>query len=436
LAVLFIYTPHDSPRLDFAMEFFFKNCLGLAISMVDDVSEVPEGHPFLVYSYVRPERDAVWIFPHEITLEFVLGEQQVEVFEYNGHPVFFGTGQDQEIPADLPYDPFAMAFFMLSRYEEYVSQERDMHDRFPASASLAAKNGFLEFPVVDHAAEDLLEVLLRKWPAMESEDRPSGTMLTYDIDSAFAFHGKGLVKNLTAGLMDTIMFRQTGRLGYVLGKAADPFDIFDKLLAQLDKYDQAAVFFLLLEHRGRHNPAVDYRNARFRAIVNKLAGRHQLGIHPSYACRDERALKAEIDRFTDLTGERPERSRFHFIRLNLPQSYLSIYRSGIFNDHSMGFPDAPGFRAGTCRNFRFYDLSAEAVTDLVLHPFALMDATFEYYFKQLDEIAVWDKITSITDRAGQTGCRPGWVFHNDLISDYPSRLDWAALHQKVLNGIS
>lgn len=49
----------------------------------------------------------------------------------------------------LPVDIFGSAFFMLLRYEELVISERDEHDRFPAWASLAYKEGFLERLIVD-----------------------------------------------------------------------------------------------------------------------------------------------------------------------------------------------------------------------------------------------------------------------------------------------
>ena len=41
------------------------------------------------------------------------------------------------------FDIFGSAFFMLSRYEELIAKDRDQHDRFPATASVAFKAGVL-----------------------------------------------------------------------------------------------------------------------------------------------------------------------------------------------------------------------------------------------------------------------------------------------------
>jgi len=42
----------------------------------------------------------------------------------------------------------------------------------------------------------------------------------------------------------------------------------------------------------------------------------------------------------------------------------------INNDHSMGYPDVLGFRAGTCSPYLFYDINMEVTTPLKVHPYA------------------------------------------------------------------
>ncbi|NLV20968.1 MAG: hypothetical protein GXY49_03145, partial [Syntrophomonadaceae bacterium] len=48
----------------------------------------------------------------------------------------------------LGLDIFGSAFFMLTRYEELVKPDRDQHDRFSATASLAYQEGFLDRPII------------------------------------------------------------------------------------------------------------------------------------------------------------------------------------------------------------------------------------------------------------------------------------------------
>ncbi|MCS7165160.1 MAG: hypothetical protein RMJ51_02630 [Candidatus Calescibacterium sp.] len=49
----------------------------------------------------------------------------------------------------LGIDLFASCFFMLSRWEEYVINKKDIHHRFSGLSSLAYRKGFLEKPIVN-----------------------------------------------------------------------------------------------------------------------------------------------------------------------------------------------------------------------------------------------------------------------------------------------
>ena len=68
-------------------------------------------------------------------------------------PVIYGEDPDtpdffSAVPQRirLGLDIFGSAFFMLTRYEEVVKPDRDNHDRFSATASLAYQEKFLDQP--------------------------------------------------------------------------------------------------------------------------------------------------------------------------------------------------------------------------------------------------------------------------------------------------
>lgn len=60
-------------------------------------------------------------------------------------------------------------------------------------------------------------------------------------------------------------------------------------------------------------------------------------------------------------------------QLTLPGSYLELLKNGVANDYRMGYADTPGFRAGTCTPFLWYDLQLEKTTHLRVHPIAVND---------------------------------------------------------------
>ena len=78
--------------------------------------------------------------PIGLLFETDIREQQINCFDISGRPAFFQTD------GDFPFDIFAAAFFLVSRYEEYLSFQPDKYGRFPHQASLAFKENFLEIP--------------------------------------------------------------------------------------------------------------------------------------------------------------------------------------------------------------------------------------------------------------------------------------------------
>ena len=100
-------------------------------------------------------------------------------------PIIYGTDElkitDDKIVCGI--DVFASAFFMLTRWEEYVDKARDIHNRFPASESLAFKNNFIDRPVVNEYVEMLWNMLKHLGHKQERKKRNFEIILTHDVDN-------------------------------------------------------------------------------------------------------------------------------------------------------------------------------------------------------------------------------------------------------------
>jgi hypothetical protein len=90
------------------------------------------------------------------------------------------------------------------------------------------------------------------------------------------------------------------------------------------------------------------------------------------------------------------KSRQHFLRITLPDTYREFIRNDITDDYSMGYASEYGFRAGTSSSFLFYDLDMDTVTKLRIHPFAYMDGTFRDY-KKMDADEAYMHIVKLVD---------------------------------------
>ena len=85
--------------------------------------------------------------------EHDIREQKIELFEYNGRKAFFerNAAKYNELKKDniYPFDIFSAAFYLISRYEEYLPHEKDSHGRFSHTSSLAWRENFIHMPLVN-----------------------------------------------------------------------------------------------------------------------------------------------------------------------------------------------------------------------------------------------------------------------------------------------
>ena len=94
----------------------------------------------------------------------------------------------------------------------------------------------------------------------------------------------------------------------------------------------------------------------------------------------------------------------------------------------MGYTHEPGFRAGTCTPFYFYDINLEIQQPIRIHPFAFHDYAFvnlgnkEGMLKRLD--ALYQEVRKVNGNFIT-------VFSNELLGT-EHRVDWKDLYTTVL----
>src|SRR5579859_1229859 len=109
---------------------------------------------------------------------------------------------DKEIR--LGVDILGSAFFMLTRYEELVSSQRDSYDRVPARASIAYRAGFLDRPIVNEYVELLWQCLNRLWRGLVRRKREFRIILSHDVDQPFLLRKDGFTRVLRTMVGDTV----------------------------------------------------------------------------------------------------------------------------------------------------------------------------------------------------------------------------------------
>ncbi|MBL7924890.1 MAG: hypothetical protein JNL88_11885, partial [Bacteroidia bacterium] len=142
---LLVYTTKKSPRLKYIFDLILGDLLGLDYHFTDKAGEF-KNHDGPKFSYCDHQlTDEPFFFASRLLFEKGIEDQQINVFEWKGMPVFFGTHPKYI----LPFDPFAASFYLVSRYEEYLPHIKDEHMRFSPQQSLAYQKNFLHKPMVN-----------------------------------------------------------------------------------------------------------------------------------------------------------------------------------------------------------------------------------------------------------------------------------------------
>eukprot|EP01090_Pellita_catalonica_P022645 TRINITY_DN8886_c0_g1_i4.p1 TRINITY_DN8886_c0_g1~~TRINITY_DN8886_c0_g1_i4.p1 ORF type:complete len:170 (-),score=9.45 TRINITY_DN8886_c0_g1_i4:10-519(-) len=158
----------------------------------------------------------------------------------------------------------------------------------------------------------------------------------------------------------------------------------------------------------------------------------RVGLHPSYYTVNNAAmLKKEKERLENITNMPIKRSRQHYLRVSLPETYQQLIDLEIDEDYSMGYTTHVGFRATTCTPFHFYDLDFEIQTPLKIFPFALMDTTLNDYMKLTPKQSL-GKIRDLKNEVKAVNGTFITVFHNESLSNYLRWRGWNRLYNSMI----
>ena len=97
----------------------------------------------------------------------------------------------------------------------------------------------------------------------------------------------------------------------------------------------------------------------------------------------------------------------------------------------MGFADAAGFRAGIASPFQFFDLEENKITDLLIHPFQVMDASLQQYMKLSPEQAI-GKIKEIVEEVKNVNGDFISLWHNESLSEWKEWTGWSEVYRQLL----
>lgn len=424
-----IYADDISPRLAYTCEVLFRYVLNAEFQLTDQLKNYSEAAGVQV-NYSKDSSLPGFQIPPDGWLS-KRGLQEIEPVytEWEGIPALF------PVEGGIGFDLFSAAFYLLSRHEEYQPYRGDVFGRFPAEDSYAYRHGFLQRPVID----EWMHELNIRWSMREKEaehaTRRFRFVSTIDIDSAYAYRYKGLMRTLGGFAKDFLAgdFRNARRRSLALaGRMPDPYNTYAQFHRWHQDYGVKAIYFFLLADYGYNDKGVSHRSRHLQQLIREVGDYYELGIHPGYQSNfDVKRLENEVRRMARISRREVTRSRQHFLILNFPDTYRRLIALGVREDHTMGFASQPGFRAGTSMPFPFYDLERESTTALIFHPFALMDATLNRYLSLTPSEAL-AVIREIAQKVKSVRGTFTILWHNESVSEENIWEGWSHVYPKTL----
>ena len=350
----------------------------------------------------------------------------------DGHKPFAERREDSSIV--FYADIIAATFFMLSRWEETVVPTRDQHDRFPATASVAYKQGFLDRPIVDEYA-----LILRAWiqtilPGWEPKEQRFRVKLTHDIDYIRQVDGFStlLMQLVSHGLKR----RRPDLLGKSLAAYRDPVkDPYYQGIYELAAISEASgfrsAFYFMAAGPGFHESDYQLSSPQIRRCIRDLRLRgHEIGFHAGYrTAEDPIRFEEEKDAFQHSTRIIPKGGRQHYLRFRVPHTWRLWDQQGFIYDSSIGYAGYEGFRCGTCHPFHPFDLDQQRELSLLEYPLIVMDQTLQRY-RSLSPQQAKERIMLLANRCKQVGGVFTLLWHNTSLSGHWH--PWRDMYQEVV----
>ncbi len=302
-------------------------------------------------------------------------------------------------------DIFAIIYFFLSRWEEYISDERDFAGRFKYENSISAKFNLLRRPVVNEAIEFLWNMLLSIGYTGSRKVYKFRPIISHDIDqpirlSSFKMlikaSGKTIIKH--RNFPDAMYYS----IIYPINKITPRYDLANSYEFLMDASDSIGVqSYFNFQSSIKTNYDWGYNvDSRFiKNILKKIKSRdHIIGFHPGFYTIDDQVLwKEQYDKLCGIAEMKIRHGRQHYLRFRAPYTWQYWEDNGMETDSTLGYAEKEGFRCGTCYEYSVYNFLTRKKLKLKETPLLVMDVTLMGYQNYTNKNIFFDAFNSIVN---------------------------------------
>ncbi len=430
--MLHVIVPIITPRIDYIFKLIFNELLSVEYTInIEKETTIYHKKSILIYGY-QPFEQHLFIQSIALLFENEIKPQELNITHFKNYPTLF---MHRNKNAALPYDIFAAVFYLVSRYEEYLSEQKDEHGRFEYKNSLAYQYDFIHLPIVNIWVNQLKEVLQQQYPNLVFKSSSYQFVPTFDIDYAWAYLNKGWWRTLGAIGKELIQFNiktLKDRLQVHFSLKKDHYFTFEQIYQLHSAYNLSPIFFFLVGEYGQYDKNISIHNKSFQALIQKVSEQYTVNIHPSYQSNQHVDIVQKEKTDLEKVIQKPiTASRQHFLKMTLPRTYRNLIQLGITHDYTMGYAETIGFRAGIANAFLWYDLEKEIMTNLRIVPFQVMDVTLNVYQQYSPEEAI-HAVQKIIQEIQAVNGTFSTLWHNNSLCEQGIWKGWTNVYKEIL----
>jgi len=369
---LIIFSNILTPRIKYIFNFIFKDILKAEVEFTGNSAYFLQSEHIKISYGDESLGEELFFKSTPLLFSNKLEEIKPKTISFGEYQVPFPVEQ-----STLPFDVFAASFFMVSRYEEYLHQ-LNTEEEFKPSKSYQHKWRILDRPIIDEWALIIKSIIRKKHPTFKFQEKKFQHQST--IHFSMLTHLPEGFLNRTKFIFSAVFKKENNYLSSKFDRLTGVGINNEQVLEEVNKIvaskKNKALYFIDF-------PEVPIDYIKINGISKHFEEQSVGLLRP---CASNKQKMTEIKEglvklkkiqpvAIPLTSQQLEVLRF-------PICYLNILNSGITSDYSMGYGNVPGFRAGTCTPFNWYDLQLEKVTPLVVHSYCLTDHDLQFLSRE------------------------------------------------------
>ena len=352
-------------------------------------------------------------------------------------PVLFGT-KDKSLEHPVSnIDIFGFAFFMLTRYEELVEKERDLHGSFLANNAVAFKEGFLDRPLVDEYIELLWDFLYSSDPSLLRTQKEFQIIPTHDIDHHLFWPTVSFKRVLISCVSKFFFKRQfkqsikdfihwrASKIGHVRFLAQDPYNTYHYIMDISDKHKLTSLFYFMVDRKNKLDGSYTHEDPFIKRMVREVYVRgHEVALHQSYETMNRKSIEREIQLLRESYNVKGKiKSRHHYLRFEPSSCFKELDNSNVSEDSTLYYAEEEGFRCGTCHTFPVFDVQNRKALTLIESPLIFMETTFfsNHYKNNNEKELIINRALLLKERCKKVHGNFILLWHNSRLKNSKER---------------